>query len=56
VRFAISLGMLLGVSHGWVTSESRASNNPAAVETVRSVKSATHFSPFSSGQHQLFPY
>jgi hypothetical protein len=56
VRFAISLGMLLGMSHGWVTAESRARNESATFEIVRTVKSATGFSPFSSGEHQLFPY
>jgi hypothetical protein len=56
VRFALSLGMLLGMSHGWVTAEGQANNNSGLLEVVRTVKSTTSFSPFSSGQHQFFPY
>ncbi|QNI93055.1 putative conserved secreted protein [Synechococcus sp. BOUM118] len=56
MRFALSLGMLLGMSHGWVTAEGQANNNSGLLEVVRTVKSTTSFSPFSSGQHQFFPY
>ncbi|QNI43747.1 putative conserved secreted protein [Synechococcus sp. A15-28] len=56
MRFAISLGMLLGMSHGWVTAEGRASTNSDLFEVLKTVKSTTTFSPFSSGQHQFFPY
>jgi hypothetical protein len=56
VRFALSLGMLLGLSHGWVVSESRASENTDGIGFVKTVKSATGFNPFGSNSHQSFPY
>ncbi|MAS27618.1 MAG: hypothetical protein CBD47_05560 [Synechococcus sp. TMED187] len=56
VRFALSLGMLLGISHGWVMSENLAQNKPSFLNTGQSVNSDTDFSPFSSGSHHFFSY
>ena len=56
VRLALSLGMLLGMTHGWVISEGRASQADAGLEFAKTVKSATIFSPFGSDGNQSFPY
>ncbi len=56
MRFAISLGMLLGMSHGWLVSEGRASTSSDPLKIVQTVKSATEFSPFSTDPFPTFPY
>ena len=56
VRLALSLGMLLGMTHGWVISEGRASQSDGSLEFVKTVKSATLFRPFGSDGNQSFPY
>ena len=56
VRFAISLGMLLGLSHGWVVSNPNPTGLLQTINPIRTVKSATTFTPFGSGPHQEFPY
>ena len=56
VRFAISLGLLLGLSHGWVVSTPSPTGMLQTINPIRTVKSATTFTPFGSGSHQEFPY
>jgi hypothetical protein len=56
LRFAISLGMLLGMGHGWAASEGLNKGSFALINVVQTVKSDTRFAPFSSDTHTVFPY
>ena len=56
VRFALSLGMLLGMSHGWVTADALQQQPMQGLDSIETVNSATQFNPFSSRSHQFFPY
>ncbi|QNJ01592.1 putative conserved secreted protein [Synechococcus sp. A15-62] len=56
MRFALSLGMLLGMSHGWVTAEALQQQPMQGFDSIETVNSATQFNPFSSRSHQFFPY
>ena len=56
VRFAISLGMLLGMGHGWAVSEGLNKGSFALINVVQTVKSDARFAPFSSDTHTVFPY
>ena len=56
MRFAMSLGMLLGMTHGWIVSEMPAFAQQDWADVVDTVKSDTDFSPFGSGHPDLFAY
>ncbi|ABB36370.1 hypothetical protein Syncc9605_2645 [Synechococcus sp. CC9605] len=56
VRFALSLGLLLGMSHGWVTAEGLQQQPVKGFDSIETVNSATQSNPFSSRSHQFFPY
>jgi hypothetical protein len=56
VRFAICLGMLLGMSHGWVMAETRSASYSDEWNILKTVKSDTSLVPFSSGSYSSFPY
>ena len=56
LRVAISLGMLLGMSHGWVTAEALQTSAPPAINDLEIVKSDTSFGPFGSDSNKFFPY
>ena len=56
LRYAISLGMLLGMGHGWVASETQNTEHFIPMNVVQTVKIDTGFAPFSSDAHTVFPY
>ena len=56
VRFAISLGMLLGMTHGWVMADTHDQPGNMFINSVNTVKSDTNWSPFSSNSYNDFPY
>ena len=56
VRFAISLGMLLGMTHGWVMADTPDQPGSMFINSVITVKSDTNWSPFSSDSYNGFPY
>ena len=56
LRFALSLGLLLGMSHGWVMAEANTSDQPTLLNPVQIVNSNTEWSPFGSDSYQDFPY
>ena len=56
VRLAISLGMLLGMTHGWVMAGTPDQPGSMFINSVITVKSDTNWSPFSSDSYNGFPY
>ena len=57
VRFAIFFGMLLGITHGLLTSDSSyAALNNQSGNFAGFVKIDTSFSPFTSHSLKSFPY
>ena len=56
LRLALSLGLLLGMSHGWVMAEANTSDQPTLLNPVQIVNSNTEWSPSGSDSYQGFPY
>lgn len=56
MRFAMSLGMLLGIAHGWISSEQTPIATQHGVELINTVKSDTDFLPVRSQAFGYFPY
>ena len=56
MRLAMSLGMLLGMTHGLIAVETPAMAGSWWSEVVETVNSDTDFSPFGSAGPQEFPY
>ncbi len=48
--------MLLGMSHGWVASETLNTGHFGLMNVVQTVNSDTGFAPFSSDSYTSFPY
>ena len=56
VRLAISLGMLLGMTHGWVMADTHDQSGNMFINSVNTVKSNTNWAPFGSDPYNGFPY
>ena len=56
MRFAMSLGMLLGMAHGWISSDHTPIAAQQELELINTVKSDTHFFPGRSQAFGYFPY
>lgn len=56
MRVALSLGMVLGMGHGWIVTEFPELAQTPWPEVIETVKTDTDFSAFGSGFSDSFPY
>ena len=56
MRFAMSLGMLLCMTHGWISADHTAMAQQNGFEAVETVKSDTDLFSFGSQLFGDFPY
>lgn len=56
MRFAISLGMLLGMTHGWVMAESPEPAGNAFINSAKAVYFDTNQPLFGSNSYSELPY
>ena len=54
MRFALSLGLLLGSAHGWLASEGLATGF-LVLNHGANTSNLQHFSAFSSNEYILYP-